>query len=277
MLKYLCMSITIGLLLLTLSACSNGNIVTTPSVTEAATSSSSTSSPTPMPTTTGGGALHISNVSVSINPTTLVSISCGSTTDITFTATLYANVGSGGGQVAYTWTINGANTPGMITFGENETSKTVIYTLSAVSIQYNAVNIPVTFSVNSPNQITSAPARVAGNCTFPNPLAVTGISLTTSLASLTGLACGTSATVTYTATITIGANSVGGQVVLLWQFPRFKHETKVLFSPGTTTQTAVYVITQPLKRNAPFPGGSLASTTPNVVSSNTAGPGGTCM
>lgn len=277
MLKCLCIRITIGVLLLALSACGNGNTSTTPGAEKAATSSSSIFAPTSISTSIGTGPLHITNVSVSINPTTLVSVVCGSATDITFTATLYANVGSGGGQVAYTWMINGATTTGIVTFGENETSKTVAYTLSSVPIQYNAVNIPVTFMVNSPNQITSSPAKVAGNCTFPNPLTVTGISLTSSLASLSSLSCGTSTTVTYTATITIGANSVGGTVVLTWQFPRFKHETKVLFSPGTTTQTATYVITQPLKHNAPFPSGSLASTTPNVVSSNTAGPSGTCV
>ena len=277
MLKYVCMGITMGLLLLALSACGNGNISKTISADEVATPSSSLSSPTAISTASGIGTLHISNVSVSINPTTLASITCGSATNITFTATLYANVGSGGGQVAYTWTINGAKTPGVITFGENETSKTVSYTLSSVSIQYNAVTIPVTFTVNSPNQMASSPAQVAGNCTFPNSLAVTSIGLTSSLASLSSLTCGSSASVTYTATITIGANSVGGTVVLTWQFPRFKHETKVLFSPGTTIQTATYVITQPLKRNAAFPSGSLVSTSPNVVSSNTAGPGGTCI
>ena len=138
MLKYLYKSIAIGLLLLVLSGCSLGNIdtPTTSQSGNSATSGLPVSSPTPASTTTGANPLHITNVSVSINPTTLVGVSCGSATDITFTATLYANFGSDGGQVAYTWTINGANTPGTVTFDANDASKTVNYTLSGASTKY---------------------------------------------------------------------------------------------------------------------------------------------
>ena len=277
--KCLCVSIIMGLLLLVLSACGDASTSTSTTSQAGASSAggSSTSSPTAASTTTGAVPLQITNVSVSINPATLVRVVCGSTANITFTATLYANIGSSGGQVAYTWTINGTNTTGTITFGASDTSKTIAYTLSGVSIQYNAVNIPVTFTVNSPNQITSSPAKVAGNCTFPNAFVITGVSVVVKPASITGMACNTKVTFVYTATVTIGANSNGGTALLTWHLPGFTRPAHAIFAPGTTTQSILYPVVVHLSKTASLPGASITSNSPNVVASNIAVATGVCM
>ena len=233
----------------------------------------------PITGTTSGSpvSLQILNVAVAITPVTLQSVDCGSSIDVNLTATIYANVGNSGGTVNYTWNINNSLTHGSVAFEANEAKKEVTYNISNVLIQYNQVNIAVVFTVNTPNTLTTPLAKVAGNCTFPGAFVVTGVSVGVSPASVANIVCGTTITVTYTATISAAADSNGGVVLLQWHFPRFNHQAKVIFSPGVVTQTTTYVITTKLARNVPLLSAWVTSTTPNVLASNQAGPTGICV
>lgn len=238
---------------------------------------------TPVPSTTATNVasptttpLHVSSVSIVTNPNTLSKVSCNSTTNITFTATITVNGGSSGGNVAYTWSANGSNTSGQVLFAPNETSKAVQYTLNNLPIQYNATNTTVTFTVNSPNALT-VPAKPVSNCTFTGPFVVQGIGLGASPASIAGLPCGTTINVTYTATITVAPESNGGTVSLTWAFALTTRTASVVFAPNTTTQSVSYTLSGKLSRNA-FPRAVLIySTSPNTVYSNYAVPAGTCV
>ena len=276
--KSLLVSIISSLLLLSLAACGTSSIGT-PNIplTGSSSDDSSTSSPTSGSLTPSFTPLRITNVYMNVTPATLTGVSCGSASNITFTARLFANPGSAGGQVAYTWTINGASIPGTVTLSPGDTSKTVTYVLSGVPVQYNMANIPATLTINSPNQVTSPPANISGNCKFPNSFSITGISVAANPASLVGITCNTTIAITYTATITTEAYSGGGTALLQWQFPYFARLGRAFFGPGITTQTITSVITVKLIRYNPIKGTSIASTSPNIITSNTAIITGTCV
>lgn len=264
-------------ILLFLTGC--GSTLTGPTYTNTVTPGLGSSSQNPEAIASSAASsipLQVHNVIVGASPTVLTQAVCGSSITITFTATIFVNVGSNGGTVSYTWNVAGSTIPGSVTFNADETSKSITYTLSNVLVQYNTTNISATMATNAPNTVTSTPVQVAGNCTFSGAFTVTGISLSVSPASLSGIACGTSTTITYSAVVSIASNSNGGPVLLVWQFPRFHHQTKVVFTPGSTTQTATYVITEILAHRVMMPSATLASTSPNAVTSQLAGPTGTC-
>lgn len=276
MLKHLIMILFICVIAVGIAGCgganSNSSDTNTPSAT-ATPSASTTVSPTASLTPT---SLHVSGLSIVTNPSVLSKVSCNSTTNIAFTATIMVDAGSSGGSVAYTWAANGSSTPGHVTFDPGQTSKTVTYTLNNVLVQYNSANTNVTLTVNSPNTIASAPSKPIGNCTFPGPFTVVGLGLGVSPAYVTGLLCGTTINVTYTATITIAPNSNGGTVALIWNFPHLSRAASVVFAPGTTTQSISYTLTGKLARNI-FPRPvSISSISPTALTSNYAVPAGTC-
>lgn len=176
----------------------------------------------------------------------------------------------------YTWSVNGSNSSGHVTFAPGDTGKTVTYTLNNVLVQYGVTNASATLTINSPNTIASAPIEPVGNCTYPGPFTVVGLYVSANPASVIGMLCGNTITMTYTATITIAPNSNGGTVSLVWNLARLTHAASVAFSPGTTTQSVSYSIAGRLARNA-FPrGASISSLNPNALTSNFAVPAGPC-
>ena len=238
-------------------------VVSSPSV-----SASPSSTPSPM---------HVTNVSATVNPSTLSRVSCGGTINLVYTATIFIDAGSRGGQVTFTWSANGSTTPGSVPFAPGDTSKTVTYTLNNVAIQYGATgNTAVTLTVNNNGQtIPSAPIKPTGNCTFPGPFVVTGVSAVVSPASLTGIACNTTMTVVYIVTVTIAPNSNGGTVVVNMLVGNYHHSGSVVFPPGTTVQHLTFSTTPTVTHFVPPPM-TFASTTPNAVSSGSIKPAGQC-
>jgi hypothetical protein len=234
------------------------------------------SSPEASATTSATSPMQVTGVSVAVNPSTLSHVTCGGTTNLSYTATIFANEGSSGGKVAFTWNANGATTPGSVTFAPGDTSKTVSFALNNVGIQYGATgNTAVTLTINDNGQtITSAPVKPSGNCTFAGPFVVTGVSPSVSPTSVTGIPCNTTITVTYTVTVTIAPHSNGGTVVVSMSVGNYHRYGSISFSPGTTVQRLTFTTTPTLSHFlSPM---TFASTTPNAVSSAPIKPAGQC-
>lgn len=258
----------------------SGTVSTGPTTNDGTTpvTSSSTTVATSPTAVAANGVLHIAGVTVAVNPSSLPSLACTATTNVVFTAAIAADPGSKGGTAAFSWNVAGSNVAsGNVTFGPGDTSKTVSYTLSNAALQYNnAANMTATLTVSSPNPITSAPVKPAGTCTYMGPFQVVSIAATANPSSLTGIACNSSITVTYTATVNIAANSNGGTVNFDAVFGGAHRSASVTFSPGTTVQVKSFTSNVTVTHTNLPPPVVFTSTSPNGMSSNTVRPTGVC-
>ncbi|HKF35538.1 MAG TPA: hypothetical protein VKB35_01455 [Ktedonobacteraceae bacterium] len=239
------------------------------------------SSPALSPTPSAALApLHITGVAIGVSPNNVSSIACGASTNLVFTATITSNSGNLGGQVPYTWSINHSNTSGSVTFTPGQTSKTVAYTLSGVVIQLSSPSaVSGSITVGNPgSSITSSTVGLAGVCRLPGPFQVVHLSISTNPASISTIACGTTINVIYTATVTIAPDSNAGTVQLVWNYGGTSHPAaSVVFAPTATVNTVSVTLSGKLGRFTGFPRPvSIASTSPNAVSSAAALPSGTC-
>jgi serine/threonine protein kinase len=129
------------------------------------------------------------------------------------------------------------------------------------------------------NATATAQAATATATASTTPFTVQNVNLTVSPASISGYACGTFITVTYTATFTVPANTPGGTV-------QFSYTTNngqslkngsVTFASGDTTKTFTFTWKGNLPPDHSEPGiGEVITTSPNAVTSNQAQPSGQC-
>ena len=237
------------------------------------------SSPVSSPSPQSSGPLHLTSVALAVNPSSFASIPCGTTINIVFTASVSV-AENGGGTVSYTWSILNSTTPGSVTFTPGETNMTVAYTLSNYTVQLSSTSA-VFGSLSAQatgNSLSSSRNGPGGVCKLPGPFQVVGIGISTNPASLSGIACGNTITVVYTATITIAPDSNAGTVQLVWTVGNQHPGASVNFAPTQTVQTITFSETGKVGRFSPFPhGASLASTSPNAVSSALVKPTGVCV
>jgi predicted anti-sigma-YlaC factor YlaD len=108
---------------------------------------------------------------------------------------------------------------------------------------------------------------------------VTSVDLAVQPTTLNGVACGTTLTVTYTATFHIAAGSPGGTIQFMYTANngRSSANASVVVGAGKTTATYAYATSGTLSEDHTFPGiGEVITTSPNSVTSPQAYPKGAC-
>jgi hypothetical protein len=273
----------ICLFVLSASTCSGpsggtDNSSSTPAATSSLSAKASISPAlSPMPTFTA--PLQITGVSISINPLSFTTIPCGMTLNIVFNAQITVAPGSVGGQVPYSWTINHASITGHATFSPGQAIQTVQYSLNNFVVQLNSVSaISGSISAGSPgNTLASNTVAPTGVCHLPGPFQVVSITMSVNPSSVSGVACGTTINITYTATVNIAADSNAGTVSLVWNAV-FEHPgASITFAPMQTVGTVSLTISEKAARYINFPRPvSIASTSPNALSSAPVVPSGQC-
>lgn len=260
-----------------------GSSGTSPSDTSGDTTSSPTAAPSvtlsPTPSLTPVPP-SVTGIAMGVSPASFSGVGCGSAANIVFSAAITIAAGSTGGQIPYSWNIDHTNIAGSVTFASGETSKTVTYTLSNYTVQLSSTSaVSGSISVGTPGKsVTSSSVGPTGTCKLPGPFEVTGIALSVSPASLTSITCNTTITVTYTATVTIAADSNAGTVVLVWTIGSYHQTVSLVFAPTQTIHTVSYSQTGKIVKVATFPRlGTIASTSPNAVTSASVKPAGTCV
>ena len=135
-----------------------------------------------------------------------------------------------------------------------------------------------TITVGDPgNSITSSSVGPSGNCSLPGPFQVVSIAISVSPATVTGITCGSTINVVYTATITIAPDSNAGTVQLIWNLAHIHVLASASFAPTQTVRTITYTDTGKIGKANGFPRpGSITSTSPNTVSSATVQSAGIC-
>lgn len=112
------------------------------------------------------------------------------------------------------------------------------------------------------------------------PFQVTSVAMSVTPASITGRACGTHLTVTYTATFHVVPNSAGGVVQFGYTVNngRAQRLARLTFGPGETTKTYTFTWSGalPADHTYPEPGG-IEVTSPNAITSALVGPTGRCQ
>jgi predicted thioesterase len=224
---------------------------------------------------------QVTKIDMAVSPTSIQGLSCGTSTVVTYTATIHVTPNSPGGTVQFNYTIDNGRgqTPASISFGQGETTKTYTFTWSGALPLDHTYPEPGGIQVTSPNQLTSQLVGPTGQCTSSAAFQVTQVDMTVSPTSIQGMSCGTSIVVTYTATIHVAANSPGGTVQFTYTLNNGRSQTpaSITFSPGQTVRTYTFTWSGALPADHTYPGpGGIQVTSPNQLTSQLVGPTGMC-
>jgi len=129
------------------------------------------SHPTSTATAASGVVFQVTTVDMSVKPTSITGMACGSTVTVTYTARFHAPVNTQGGVVRFTYTVNngrGQNSAS-VTFAPGQTSKSYSFTWRGALPADHTYPELGGVQVTSPNQLTSQLLGPAGRCTPPTP------------------------------------------------------------------------------------------------------------
>ena len=228
------------------------------------------------------GNFQVTSIDMAVNPTSIQGLSCGTSTVVTYTATIHVAANGPGGTVKFNYTVNNGRgeTPASINFSPGQTTKTYTFTWSGALPADHTYPEPGGIQVTSPNQLTSSLVGPTGQCTTSSAaFQVTKVNMTVSPASIQGLSCGTNVTVTYTATIYVAANGPGGTVKFSYTVDNGRGETSasITFSPGQTVRTYTFTWSGALPADHTSPGsGGIQVTSPDQLTSSLVAPTGKC-
>ena len=131
----------------------------------------------------------------------------------------------------------------------------------------------------SPRPTTPPTAATAPTTAATAPFKVTSVEMSVSPQSIAAMACGTNATVTYTALFHVAPNSAGGTVHFTYTTNNGRGQTPatLFFNPGQTSRTYAFTWTGPLPADHTYPGlGGVQVTSPNQLTSQLVKPTGAC-
>jgi len=189
--------------------------------------------------------------------------------------------GTAGGTVQFLYTVNNgrSSSSASVPVSPGEMTKTFPFTSSGTLSPDHTYPGIAQVLVSSPNAVSSPRVKPAGVCTEASAFKVTSIDMTVSPKSLTGLSCGTTLTVTYTATFHLAPNSPGGTIDFLytWNNGRASPSASTSVGPGQTTATYSFTWSGQLLADHVLPGyGGVTTTSPNAISSPLVKPEGLC-
>ncbi len=260
------------------AACGNVPVATTAASANIATTVQST---TPTKNTAASLVpLRVISVHMAVNPSTVGNITCGTYIVETYTAIFHFPAHNRGGQVKFYYTTNngrGTN-PASLTVKPRQTSATYSFSWSGPLPADHTAPGPGGVMVTSPNAYTSQLLAPSGQC-IPASFKVNSIGLSASPA-LTGHACGTSFTESYTATFHIAPDGPGGTIVFQYTTTNGRSGSpNVLLhvAAGQTTATYVFKWSGTLPADHTAPGvGIVMMSAPRQLISPTAVPQGAC-
>ncbi len=224
---------------------------------------------------------QVTKIAMAVSPTSIQGLSCGTSIVVTYTATIHVAANSPGGTVQFNYTVNNGRgqTPASITFSPGQTVRTYTFSWSGALPADHTYPGPGGIQVTSPNLLTSSLVAPTGQCASSSAFQVTKVAMSVSPTSIQGLSCGTSVTVTYTATIYVAANSPGGTVQFSYTVNNGRGQTpaSITFSPGQTVRTYTFSWSGALPADHTYPGpGGIQVTSPNLLTSSLVAPTGTC-
>ena len=234
--------------------------------------------------TTATVPFTVTSVDLAVNPTSIAGTACGSPASFTYTATFHIPAHTAGGAIQYAYTLNNgrSQTAGTVMAGPGETSKTVTFVSSGTLTADHTYPGVAIVMVTGPSSIASPPVKPSGTCVPTGPSAafqVTAVSMTVNPTSIAGTRCGTSLTVTYTATFHVAPNGPGGTIQFDYTVNngRGSNPASIAVPPGATTAryTFQWSGTLPGDHTYPEPGGVIVQS-PNAINSPLLGPSGTC-
>lgn len=265
-----------SLLGLGLVACSTGYATPAQNPTSVPTGASSTT-PSSAP-----GTFRVTSVSMSVSPASLAGYACGTHLTVTYTATFHLPANNPGGQVMFGYTVNNGrgNTLTSLVVSPGSTSAVYHFTWSGnLPADHTAPGLGGVL-ITSPNSLISPLVAPSGSCSTSAPAAfnVTSIDLSAS-PPLTGHACGSQFTETYTAVFHIPAHSPGGTILFSYTTTNGRGQTMASLhvAAGQTSATYHFTWSGALPADHTAPGtGIILVTAPNPIQSPSASPSGQC-
>jgi hypothetical protein len=115
---------------------------------------------------TPAAAFHVTQVVMTVSPTSIQGLSCGTSIVVTYTATIHVAANSPGGTIHFSYTVNNGRgqTPASITFSPGQTVRTYTFTWSGALPADHTYPGPGGIQVTSPNQLTSPLVAPTGKC-----------------------------------------------------------------------------------------------------------------
>lgn len=231
--------------------------------------------------TSNNAAFEVSSVDLAVNPAAMSGMTCGSAANFTYSATFHIPAGAPGGTILFTYTLNNGRSeiPSAVTVAPGETQKTFTFiTSGALPSDHTYPGVAIV-RVTSPNSISSPAATPNGVCSAPGNFEVREVTMTVDPASISGMQCYTSLTVTYTATFLLPPDSPGGTIQFEYTVNNGRGSRNATIDVSAGQTSASYVFqwkgALPADHTYPAPGGVIVNS-PNVITSPRLGPGGAC-
>jgi hypothetical protein len=233
------------------------------------------------PTSAVSTPFSVISVDLAVTPASIAGMPCGSAISLTYTATFHIPAGTAGGTVQFEYTVNNGrgSTRASLIVGAGKTLATYTFTSSGTLAADHTYPGIAEVMVSSPNAVHSPQVQPTGSCVAGAAFQVTSVDMAVSPASLTGLACGTQTTVTYTATFHIAPGSPGGTIQFQYTINNGRGSTSASLPVAAGQTTATYNFTWqgalPADHTAPGGGGVMVAS-PNPITSSLVTPTGSC-
>jgi hypothetical protein len=115
---------------------------------------------------TPAATFHVTNIAMTVSPTSIQGLTCGTSLVVIYTATIHVAPNSPGGTVQFSYTVNNGRGQNMasLNFGPGKTTRTYTFTWSGALPADHTYPEPGGIEVTSPNQLISPLVGPTGMC-----------------------------------------------------------------------------------------------------------------